>query len=201
MNKRSSEDVNLDYARSIGLNLRRQREKLGLSQEQAAQKLGVTTRTQSNYETGKRTPDMNYLIEARNIGIDLTLLLFGEEDPLLLADIAMQLIEQAFVIDRGDLVVAYDGIIFDTPNPGELLFDELARLSPIFQSIVERRTSLDAALLSDVLHQVNVTINALGLTMAPGKQAQAAAMLYRSFKPSGKVEQAMIEETVKLASS
>lgn len=209
MNKCSGDDENSEYARTIGVNLKHQREKLGLSQEQAAKKLGVTTRTQSNYENGKRTPDMNYLIEARNIGIDLTLLLFGEEDPLLLADIAMKLVEKAFAIDSGDLVVAYDDII--TPencdditsdtSPGELLFNELLLLSPVFRSIVDRRVSLDEALLSEILVQVNVTIDTLGLTMARSKQAQAVAMLYRSFKPSGKVNQNMIEDAVKLASS
>jgi len=164
-------------------------------------KLGITTRTQSNYETGKRVPDMNYLIEAEDIGIDLMHVLFGRDGPFLMADIAITLLEKTFGIDRGDLVVDSDDIPIDAPNSAELMFDELARLSHAFKSIVERRSCLDTALLADILNGVNTALHACNLTITPAKQAQAITMLYRSFKPSGKVEQVTIEEAVKLASS
>ena len=63
----------------IGRNIREQRMKKGLSQEELAEKLYVTRQTISNYETGKSNPDVEMLARiAEELDIDIQLLIYGE---------------------------------------------------------------------------------------------------------------------------
>ena len=52
---------------TIGRNLRRLRKTNRLTQEQLAKKLNITRQTLSNYETGKRLPDIYGLITVADI--------------------------------------------------------------------------------------------------------------------------------------
>ncbi|MBN8518744.1 MAG: helix-turn-helix transcriptional regulator [Candidatus Accumulibacter sp.] len=76
---------------------------------------------------------------------------------------------------------------------------EIARASRVIGGLIESASSLDSALLSKVLEGLDEALSVRGETMPAAKKAQAVAMLYRSFKASGKVDPAMIEEAVKLA--
>ena len=51
----------------LGQNLKAIRIKHKYKQEEIATKLGVTKQTISNWEKGKRTPDINHLIKLANI--------------------------------------------------------------------------------------------------------------------------------------
>jgi transcriptional regulator with XRE-family HTH domain len=51
----------------FGENLRAARERLGLTQQQVAQALGVSKSTYCGYETGKRQPDVKKLQQISNI--------------------------------------------------------------------------------------------------------------------------------------
>ena len=51
----------------LGQNLKDIRIKNKYNQEDIAEQLGVTKQTISNWEKGKRTPDINYLIKLANI--------------------------------------------------------------------------------------------------------------------------------------
>ena len=63
----------------INRNIREQRIKKGLSQEELAEKLYVTRQTISNYETGKSNPDVEMLASmAEVLDIDIQLLIYGE---------------------------------------------------------------------------------------------------------------------------
>lgn len=57
----------------------------------------------------------------------------------------------------------------------------------------------DISLLTEVLEGVDGALLTQGKSMHHAKKAQAVAMLYRAFKASGKVDQVMIEEAVRLA--
>lgn len=59
--------------------LRRERERLGLSQEEFARQLGITRVTQNYYENGSREPGLGYLSAFGQNGGDLLFLLFAEE--------------------------------------------------------------------------------------------------------------------------
>ena len=77
---------------------------------------------------------------------------------------------------------------------------EIAKASSVISGLLESASSLDSSLLAALLEGVDGALSAHGQAMEPAKNAQAVAMLYRSFKASGKVDPAMIEEAVKLAS-
>lgn len=62
----------------LGLRLMFEREKLGLTQGELAQCVGVHRVSQSNYERGVTSPDVYYLAKADEIGIDIYYVLTGK---------------------------------------------------------------------------------------------------------------------------
>lgn len=64
--------------------LKEERNKKGLTQEEFGLKCGVTKLTQSNYETGKRKPDIEYLDKAGILGCDIQYIITGEKNDLIL---------------------------------------------------------------------------------------------------------------------
>lgn len=71
-------DDNKARAVAIGDRLREQRQRLGLSQLDFAEAVGVSKTTQFNYETGARSPDAEYLLNAGEQGVDITFVLLGQ---------------------------------------------------------------------------------------------------------------------------
>jgi transcriptional regulator with XRE-family HTH domain len=63
---------------TVGDRLREERERLCLNQTDFAQKGSVTRRSQSHYETGKRSPDAEYLAAISEIGVDVLYVLTGK---------------------------------------------------------------------------------------------------------------------------
>lgn len=62
----------------IGMRIRETREALALSQQQMAEKMGVSLRSQQNYEAGKREPDASYLAALTHAGADSQYILTGQ---------------------------------------------------------------------------------------------------------------------------
>ncbi len=62
---------------TVGLRLRDERKRLGLTQKQFAQLGGVTPNTQINYESSKRSPDNAYWAAAAKLGVDIQYVLTG----------------------------------------------------------------------------------------------------------------------------
>lgn len=189
---------------TIGSRLREQREKLGFSQGQLAQKSGVTARSQRNYEMGTRVPDAEYLVAASAAGVDINYVLNGgyghhdsDEDV-----VVVMAIEQSFGIAHDDFEKAIDAALVDDeicaydPN---IMFSELQRISVVFRHLVEKEGALDSGLLTQVLEALENSCLNSGKTISPQKKAAAVAMLYRAFKASGIVDGRMVEEAVTLA--
>ena len=64
----------------IAKNIKEQRRKAGLSQEELAKKLYVTRQTVSNYETGKSNPDIETLEQLTKVfQVDMEQLLYGKQ--------------------------------------------------------------------------------------------------------------------------
>lgn len=61
-----------------GARLREERERLGLSQAELAMNLGQSRDSQGRYETGKRSPDWDYLDSLSGLGADVLYILTGE---------------------------------------------------------------------------------------------------------------------------
>ncbi|WP_312272367.1 helix-turn-helix transcriptional regulator [Pseudomonas sp.] len=63
---------------SLGDRLRKERERLKLSQDEMGQVGGVNRNTQGKYEKGDRNPDSAYLSALANVGVDVLYVLTGQ---------------------------------------------------------------------------------------------------------------------------
>ncbi len=63
---------------SLGDRLRKERERLKLSQDEMGQAGGVNRNTQGKYEKGDRNPDSAYLSALANVGVDVLYVLTGQ---------------------------------------------------------------------------------------------------------------------------
>ena len=62
----------------IGARLKKERLRLGLTQRQAAERLGISDVTYRAYECGRRTPSLVFLNRMREAGFDATFVALGE---------------------------------------------------------------------------------------------------------------------------
>lgn len=65
---------------SIGSRLREERERLEMNQTDFGAAVGVTRKTQFNYEADERLPDAGYLVRCREAGVDVLHVLFGDRE-------------------------------------------------------------------------------------------------------------------------
>ena len=61
--------------------LREQREALGMTQAELAEKCGIAARSQRNYESGERSPDADYMAAIARAGADVLYILTGQRNP------------------------------------------------------------------------------------------------------------------------
>lgn len=62
----------------FGLRLKEERKTLGLSQHDFAAMGGIAANAQGRYETGKRLPKLDYLVNIRQKGVDVLYVLTGQ---------------------------------------------------------------------------------------------------------------------------
>lgn len=172
-----------------------------MSQGGFAEKAGVHRNTQVRYESGKREPDPEYLTRVQDMGVDAGYLLFGRKtDSLsvyhLAATRVLPAIGEKTGFSSGALLGILD-IVADEESAiwggGKFERDDL-QIGALIDAFCE-----NSDLLADVFEGVRVAAHEHGLSLSYGKRAKTAAMLYRTFKASGNVDKAMIEEAVKLA--
>lgn len=102
---------------AFGARLRAAREALGLSQEKFARLVGVRRVAQFLYETGERSPTADYLMNARQIGVDVGHLLIGDPVPSPTAESSGLNAEQIGALYRAVNSLAVDR--FGAPLPIE----------------------------------------------------------------------------------
>lgn len=188
--------------------LKEERTRLGLSQAAFAEKIGIHRNTQIKYESGEREPDIAYLEGIEKIGIDGQYVMTGvrEEESqlhdmiiarvffLLMAALgaereqADRLIELAFGIEKQTMDL-HDGHHVAMSRVAELVNSTIAGLC------------IDIPTMTDAITAFETSTQAGGLIIQPKKKAQAIAMLCRVIKSSGKIDQAMIDDAVRLAAS
>lgn len=185
-----------------GERLKEERERLGISQADFAKACGVGRTAQFNYESGKRSPDGNYLHAASELGVDTGYVLFGDRSTpnnlysLGVASILPDIAERAglntdALLHILDFAAESEANIWGAPT------------GPIFTN--ENKTELvnalfeDGALLSRVMYEIQEVLHLTGKTLALDKEVRIILMLYRSFKASGKVDQKMVGEAINLA--
>jgi transcriptional regulator with XRE-family HTH domain len=184
----------------------KERKRLGESQAAFAKKVGVSLSSQKRYETGERTPDVEYLAVIASIGVDINYVLNGieEYDQEFIGGVGSVgiAIESAFAIPHEDMWTALGASLASEDHGGSdpiKLFFELARISSIFRLAADKYAALDSALLSLTLEGIDSAAANERLQLSAAKKAAAAATLYRAFKASGKIDPSLIEDTVKLA--
>jgi transcriptional regulator with XRE-family HTH domain len=192
---------------TIGSRLREKREKIGYSQSELAEKAGVTARSQRNYEAGTRVPDATYLAAIAPLGIDINYVLNGRKSYEKHNDVAdgtiVLAIQMAFGISNAELTKIVEKALVNDDFGGFspiLLFNEMISTSSVFRLMADQYSSFDAALLAATIGGVESVAAKANLDISSIKKASAIVMLYRAFKSSGKIDIAMIEDTVKLAS-
>ncbi|OIR16788.1 helix-turn-helix protein [mine drainage metagenome] len=99
---------------SVGGRIKSERERLGLTQAEFGQHAGITRLTQSKYESGASSPDINYLTKIESAGVDIGYIIDGTHLTKLNA-------EKEFsecVKRAGDIVVALEKeLIASGKNP------------------------------------------------------------------------------------
>jgi transcriptional regulator with XRE-family HTH domain len=172
-----------------------------MSQGAFAEKAGIHRNTQVRYESGKREPDPEYLTRVQNMGVDAGYLLFGRKtDRLsvyhLAATRVLPAIGEKAGFSSGALLGILD-VVADEESAiwggGKFERDDL-QMSALIDAFCE-----NGDLLADVFEGVRHAIHEHGLSLTYRQRAKTVTMLYRTFKPSGRVEKVMIEEAVKLA--
>ncbi len=72
----------------IGARLRKERERLGLSQRTFGEIGGVEANAQGKYESGNRVPKADYLVAIAKEGVDVLFVLTGTTTPLALDNLS-----------------------------------------------------------------------------------------------------------------
>lgn len=197
---------------TIGSRIREQRERISYTQAQIAEKLGISARSQRNYEAGTRIPDAAYLAALAPLGVDINYVLNGDDayagqyqnDSPDDWHAYVTAIEMAFGISHIELEKVIDKSLVNDNTCGfdpSVFFSEILNVSSIFRMLADRYSEFDQNLLTSVLHEIDDVINENKLSLTNAKKAHATAMLYRSFKASGKLDKSTIKDTVKLAAS
>ncbi len=204
----------------FGERLKEERARLGLSQSAFAKRLGIHRNTQIKYESGERYPDSSYMDASRKIGVDIYYLHSGireenRENHHIAADDLARGVYEALGFTRDEVRAAELelAVLVDAEfEPGggccedgwesvtvPRFVSEFLSRSPVLSMEKVHQNFFSADLLTLVLEGIEGASSACCQQITPAKKAQAAAMLYRAFKASGKVDKAMIEEAVKLA--
>lgn len=76
--------------RTFGERLREERKRLILTQDEIAERLGITKQSQGLYERGQRTPNAEYLIGLFELGGDPAYVLTGTRTPPAAAALTQQ---------------------------------------------------------------------------------------------------------------
>lgn len=119
----------------FGERLRAERERLGLGQQELAEKCGVTMRSQRNYEKDERQPDATYLAALTALGGDVLYVLTGTRSPMM--------------TDR-----SYVAMSQHMANLGDSVTQGEAGLPPDEQLVLEAYRSLNPAARKELLAEL-----------------------------------------------
>lgn len=219
---------------SVGKRLAEERKRIGLSQSDFAERVGVSFSSQRRYEDGRSSPDTAYLEAIGKAGVDVGYVLGPSQWT---ASEKLQWFHDFYKIGRTGELSQIDGhpLAFNGERVAEMLLgllgvgyeswngivdrliqlddsglpladgnnpawrSELLQASSFIRRLVEDASLLDTALLTEVIDGIESSLDRQRVSLSPEKKARAIAMLYRTFKASGKVDPAVIEEAVKLA--
>ena len=190
-----------------GERIRSERERLGLTQDAIAGKLGVSRATQINYESNKRCPDGEYLRALGGVGADVGYVLFGERSTannlysLAVRNVLPRITDRARInldalLGILDLAAEAEAIHWrgqdETPLP-----DIDKKIVGLVNALFERGDLLGKIFIEVVyaLHDAKASKASVG----PNKRAELVLMLYDAFKGRGRVDRKIARIAVRAA--
>jgi transcriptional regulator with XRE-family HTH domain len=194
----------------FGKRLKAERERLGLSQAAFAEACGVGKTAQYTYERGEREPNWSYMTMAEGLGVDVMYVFTGTrtgEDGVYAKAYKQTLlsIEMLLGLEEGRLEQLARTVI---ENEAALGRRESVDTRPYNQAVLDwLKTSkfpdqfIDLDLLTTIIARLDAAAVRSEGALTPEKKAKVTAMLYRAFKASGKVDEALIAEAVALAAN
>lgn len=200
----------------FGKRLKEERERLGLSQAKFAEACNIGKTAQYTYERGDRVPSLEYVDSASKLGVDVQYLLRGVKTGVSEARAygffnLLYKIEKLLGLKEGEIENLNQKILDDIDKGLWLYSLQLERPNSSVDDDVDVKkwlaTSttpdrcLDLDLFTNVLTEIEGTLERNKTILSPAKKSAAVVMLYRAFKASGRLDQAMIDDAVKLASS
>lgn len=183
--------------------LRRERERLGLTQKEFAEKVGVSRVSQGNYESGKRYPGKDYFEAVKKIGVDDYYLVSGTrmgEDAAFATRIVLWEVLDQLGLEPDSLNDGLEDATQLCQRPGvdrETLFGTIRRY--VTQALTASPRIMDVETLALVLEQVDSVAEELRVTLSPMKRARVIAMVFRTCKPSDRIDREAIAEAIELA--
>lgn len=178
------------FPSGFGERLRAERERLGLTQADLAEKMGVHKNTQARYEKADTQPSPGYLTALRSVGIDADYVLTGVR-----------------ASDEGAAhraLVHLVGVMFDTLRltPHEKEFEGICQLAysetasawrdgKIRGEEADRATALlikksplviDEGVFIELIERLEFVLESTGITLAPYDKARAILKLYSQTK-------------------
>lgn len=196
---------------TIGKRIAEERKRLGLNQADFAKLAEVSFSSQRRYEDGRSAPDTAYLASLGRMGVDVNYVLFNirSNEAVDCPHVARMAFPPGSVVQPISRAACRDmatGVTLRSTGNNEGIkawFDE-CQACPLHPGKVGRQQGAslqdeDVRFLAAILEGIEDVLAKHQLAMPSAKKAQAVAMLYRSFKASGNVDPAMIEEAVKLA--
>jgi transcriptional regulator with XRE-family HTH domain len=86
----------------VGVRLRSERKRLGLNQDEMAERGGIARNTQVAYEGAKRAFDANYLVSLASSGIDVGFIVTGRREGMSLTEEASELLDCFYALAGAD---------------------------------------------------------------------------------------------------
>lgn len=177
-----------------GARIRLVREKLGKTQAEFADIADVTARAQRNYESDLRIPNLSYLASLALADVDVGFILSGFETrhfdigeieafKWLADNLGLDFV---FQVNVTTAITSFRHGAIDETEMNRTLNEALERC---------RVGVLDSALLAGIVEAVE----SLAPSLDPRKKAGAIALLYRAFRPSGRVDMRAVKDAVELA--
>lgn len=186
---------------SIGARLREERERLGLSQADLAEKTGVHRNTQARYESDRATLPSAYVATLDSLAFDVDYVLHGIAEPGAPVNcpyVKEQRLNLTYVftrkICRGHAAKLGSGRVDYQWHKACQTCPE----NPIMNRLVTpAATDIDGALLSAILESFDIAL--AGKVISAQKRAQAVVMLYRASKATGKLDPDLVKSAASLA--
>ena len=183
----------------LGERLRRERKRLGLTQEELASCTGIHRRTQANYELGKTAPDMAYFQALRMVGLDAKYVQTGTKNSP--GDERSSAAERLFLALCDELQIPLEKVYAAINGAAEARMassefqghvGRLLHSSPLLNS-KNKVLVLDRDILVDIIDGFERRLEAMNKRVSPLQKAHAIASMYRDFCEKGEIDAEMLE--------